>query len=100
MTILIIATLLSAEKITVQIHNPSLKTYEELQTNHASTLTCPCLVNTMPYQRFINVKTAIHQICTSDFVGDQWINSLYMSDASRYSALDFRSTAHAQVDYC
>jgi hypothetical protein len=39
----------------------------------------------------------MHQICSSDFVSQEWINAFYIPDASRYGAIDFRTTAHSQV---
>jgi hypothetical protein len=39
----------------------------------------------------------MHQICSSDFVKQEWIDALYIPDASRYGAIDFRTTASSQV---
>ncbi|CAF3419966.1 unnamed protein product [Rotaria socialis] len=96
--ILVISTLLSAEKNIITIHNPSLKVYKELQEKFSTTLNCPCLTNTMPYNQFIVVETAMHQICSSSFVSEQWISALFIPDASRYSGIDFRATASSQFE--
>lgn len=90
-------TLLSWKKIIVTIHNPSVITFQELNEKYSTTLHCPCLMNTMAYKEFAVMDTRIHQICSSDFISDEWINALYVHDASRYSAIDFRTTASAQV---
>ncbi|CAF3814784.1 unnamed protein product [Rotaria magnacalcarata] len=96
--ILVISTLLSAEKNIITIHNPSLKVYKELHEKSPTTLNCPCLTNTMPYKQFIVAETAMHQICSSSFVSEQWISALFIPDASRYSGIDFRTTASSQFE--
>ncbi|CAF2956088.1 unnamed protein product [Rotaria sp. Silwood2] len=96
--ILIMSTLLSWQKIIVTIHNPSLKTYQQLQDKYSATLNCPCLINTMPYKQFIIAEMTMHQICSSDFISKQWIHALFIPDASRYSAIDFRTTASSQFE--
>ncbi|CAF5099107.1 unnamed protein product, partial [Rotaria sp. Silwood1] len=90
------STLLSWQEIIITIHNPSLKTYQKLQDKYSTTLNCPCLINTMSYKQFIIAETTMHQICSSDFISEQWIHALYIPDASRYSAIDFRTTASSQ----
>ncbi|CAF4779101.1 unnamed protein product [Rotaria sp. Silwood1] len=92
------STLLSWQEIIITIHNPSLKTYQKLQDKYSTTLNCPCLINTMSYKQFIIAETTMHQICSSDFISEQWIHALYIPDASRYSAIDFRTTASSQFE--
>jgi hypothetical protein len=41
----------------------------------------------------------MHQICSSDFVSRTWIDAFYIPDSSRYGAMDFRTTANAQVNH-
>jgi len=91
-------TLLIWQTKVVTIYNPSIETYEELQKEYPSTLNCPCTTTTMPYKNFIIPEIVMHQICSSDFVSQEWINGLYIPDASRYGAIDFRTTANSQVN--
>jgi hypothetical protein len=99
-SLLILATytLLIWQTKIVTIYNPSLKTYENLQKKYPTTLNCPCKTNIMPYKNFIIPKIAMHQICSSDFVSQEWISALYIPDSSRYGAIDFRTTANSQVN--
>jgi hypothetical protein len=92
-----IDTLLSRQTKYIIINNPSLKIYKQLQKTHSTSLKCPCSTSATPYQNFLITLTVIHQICSSDFVSRQWINALFISDASHYSAIDFRTTANSQV---
>ncbi len=90
-------TLLSWRTELVMINNPSLKTYKKLEKSYSTSLKCPCSSSAMPYKNFLITETVMHQICSSDFVSRQWINALFIPDASRYSPIDFRTTAHSQV---
>jgi hypothetical protein len=98
--ILVISTLLIWQTKVVTIYNPSLQIYKQLQNDHSTALNCPCSTNTMPYKNFILTEIVMHQICSSDFVTQKWIDALYIPDAARYSAIDFRTTANAQVNDC
>jgi hypothetical protein len=95
--ILMMVTFLRLQTKFVTIYNPSLKTYKELENKYSTNLKCPCSTSTMPYKNFITTKTIMHQICSSDFVSRQWIDALFIPDAARYSAIDFRTTANSQV---
>ena len=56
--------------------NPSLTTYNELQTLHAGTLKCACSVTAIPYESFTLLSALSHQVCSSDFVSDRWLSIL------------------------
>jgi hypothetical protein len=95
----VLCTLLSWQTKVVTINNPSLETYEELENKYSTFVNCPCSTNTMSYKNFILPETSMHEICSSDFVNQEWIDALYIPDASRYGAIDFRTTASSQVSY-
>jgi hypothetical protein len=98
--ILLTFTLLNSQTKIKTIYNPSVETYKQLQNDYPTSLTCPCSTSTMPYKKFIIIETVMHQICSSDFVSQEWINAFHIPDAGRYGAIDFRTTANAQVNYC
>jgi hypothetical protein len=89
-------TLLSWQTKVITIYDPSLETYQELQKKFSTSFTCPCSTAAIPYKNFLVTKTAVHQICSSDFVSQEWINALYRPDASIHGAIDFRTTANSQ----
>ncbi len=92
-----ICTLVSWKTKVVTIYNPSLNIYEQLQKEYPTTLNCPCTTSSMPYKNFITTKIDMHQICSGDFISQEWINAFHIPDASRYGAMDFRTTANSQV---
>ena len=51
----------------------------------------------MPYKTFGSNKIKFHPVCSSIFVTQQWIKSLYLPNASQYRVEDFRTTAYSQV---
>ena len=52
---------------------------------------------TMPYDAFVSNTISFHPVCSSVFVTKQWIEALYLHNASAYFIMDFRTTASSQV---
>ena len=52
---------------------------------------------TMSYGSFLSNQILFHPVCTSLFVTQPWIQSLFIENANSYGTGDFRTTAHAQV---
>ncbi len=57
---------------------------------------CPCELISVPYENFISILPIYDQICSSDFVSQQWIDYLFYENTSYYFQLDFRHSALAQ----
>ena len=53
-------------------------------------MTCPCTKISVTYHTFIHVNHSLHQICSSVYVTDQWINYILNSLSQVYWADDFR----------
>jgi hypothetical protein len=81
--------------VTISNITPSL--FNQLQLEHGETLSCPCSNTIVPYNIFVSNTVKFHPICSSIFVGIEWITALYDSMASAYLIMDFRTTARAQV---
>ena len=84
-----------SQLITVSSITPSL--FEQLRLEHGESLSCPCSNSTMPYNAFVSNTISFHPVCSSVFVSKQWIEALYMHNASAYLVMDFRTTASSQV---
>ncbi|CAF1054227.1 unnamed protein product [Adineta steineri] len=78
------------------VFKPTIKEYKELIEQHPNTLSCPCERIAISYGEFINILPVYHQICSSDFVSQQWIDYLFYENSSYYFQLDFRHSASAQ----
>ncbi|UJR18099.1 hypothetical protein I4U23_004999 [Adineta vaga] len=80
----------------ISILKPTIEQYTELIKQYPNTLKCPCKRITIPYGEFLSILPVYHQICSSDFVSQQWIDYLFFENSSYYFQLDFRHSASAQ----
>ncbi|CAF3948424.1 unnamed protein product [Adineta steineri] len=82
--------------IRIEIKNPTIDLYEKLAANNYS-IECDCSETSVPHKDFISLQPIYHQVCSSDFVTQRWIDYLYDSTKhSFYFHADFRSTAMQQ----
>ena len=75
--ILVLYNVLEDERVTITIPQPTQTTYEHLYSSFNSSLQCPCSQITIPYRSFVNMSTALHQICSSSLIDTTWIESIY-----------------------
>ncbi|CAF1338536.1 unnamed protein product, partial [Didymodactylos carnosus] len=79
--------------ITVSIESPSLKQYTQLYKKYGQALTCPCSAISVPYTKFIQLSvTEYHQLCSSQFITDDWIKYLNSESPDQLYLRDFRRT--------
>lgn len=100
-TTLIIVYIVSAfapRSIIVKIQKPSLSTYQDLAIRFPDYLQCPCSHISIKYELFISIVPRFHQVCSSDFVSDQWIAYLYGEGdlTERFAPTDFQYSASSQ----
>jgi hypothetical protein len=89
---LILATSLSPETSSITISNPTQAQYESL-----SNPTCPCSRSSLFYNQFISNNPTFHQVCSSQFVSEEWLSSIYFGvNTTYFLAIDFRATAIGQ----
>ena len=76
---------------TITKHNPSLQQYLQLYDAYPSTLNCPCTQTSTQYKTLLSGHYTLHQVCSSVFVTDLWID--YLIQARGFNMLyntDFR----------
>ena len=78
--------------------NMSLSIFKEFHLKYGESLSCPCSQIHIPHKRFALNTIRFHSICSSIFISEEWIDALYRIDASGFDTLDFRQTAHSQVN--
>ena len=93
--ILVLTNLLNTEIVMTKSSNPPLETYTNLQISHSDTLTCPCSTTTIPYHKFMTLSPISHQICSSDFISNEWI-SMALKNFIPYHNLDWRNRVYQQ----
>ena len=76
LTILLLYTSLVDVTQSIIIKSPSFPDYAQLYLDHTQTLTCACTKISISYEKFLHVQYTLHQVCTSVFVTQYWIDSL------------------------
>ncbi|CAF1480785.1 unnamed protein product [Adineta steineri] len=64
---------------TVDVKAPSIKQYEQLYNSYSQTLACECTQISIHYEKFIQIRYTLHEICHSDFITQDWIEYLSTS---------------------
>ncbi|CAF4216179.1 unnamed protein product, partial [Adineta steineri] len=87
---------LHTDMVRIEIKNPTIDLYDKLAANNYS-IECDCSETSVPHKEFISLQPIYHQVCSSDFVTQRWIDYLFEStEHSFYFHADFRSTAMQQ----
>jgi hypothetical protein len=93
--ILSIYTLLTVVSERIEIHHPTFNVYKKLSVKYSPK--CPCSNVSVPYGQFVQLAPSYHQVCSSDFVTQRWIDYLYdPATTPFYYEQDFRATASQQ----
>ncbi|CAF0987420.1 unnamed protein product [Adineta steineri] len=93
LTVLILYTSLINVTQTIHTISPTISQYSQLYSTYPQTLSCACTDISIEYDKFLQVNYKLHQICTSVFVTDYWID--YFNNARPLSILngdDFRAS--------
>ena len=77
MLIIIVYTALSFEIASQSVPSPSQAHYAELMKSDFITIQCPCAQISVPYKQFTTIETLFHQVCSSHFVQDRWLDYLF-----------------------
>ncbi|CAF0810930.1 unnamed protein product [Rotaria sordida] len=84
--------------VTVQIIKPSLSKYKDLLKDHSYSLQCSCSQISIQYETFLNIEPHFHDLCSSQFISDEWIHYIYGEGhlSRRFSFDDYRYSAPGQ----
>ncbi|CAF3867982.1 unnamed protein product [Adineta steineri] len=93
--------LLLEQSMMVTIPNPTKEQFQRLPNNAK----CSCSHISIPYGEFMSLNTSFHQVCSSDFITDRWLNAIASRTNTTYFAFrDFRRFGNAQFQalaaYC
>ncbi|CAF1509502.1 unnamed protein product [Rotaria sp. Silwood1] len=78
-----------------KIQSPSLSEYERLQKQYSDNLQCPCTSISIPYAKFTTIETSFHQVCSSNFISQEWINFLFENIDKNLWPMDVRTSISA-----
>ena len=93
----VIAAGLSVRSINRSERSPSLSRFAELADAYPTTLQCRCSRVGIAYGTFVRTYVEFHQVCSSTFVNQSWIDSIfsqindssYVTTETRYHLLFF-----------
>ncbi|CAF2577606.1 unnamed protein product [Rotaria sp. Silwood2] len=88
-------TSFSPQMTTEKIHSPSISDYERLQKRYSDTLQCLCAKISIPYYRFTNIEASFHQVCSSYFTSQKWIDFLFKNGDRNLWPMDVRTSLSA-----
>ncbi|CAF3727584.1 unnamed protein product [Adineta steineri] len=74
---------------------PSQSIYENLQNKYATSLQCSCTKISIPYGDFVKIVPLFHQVCSSDFISQQWINFIFQANSTFIWPIDVRTSLSA-----
>ncbi|CAF4141810.1 unnamed protein product [Adineta steineri] len=80
----------------VTVTSPSVNQFEHLSDEYPNTLVCPCSQTNIRYDEFMLFDPRYHQVCSSQFISQQFISTLFSINMSRFYPLDFRLMAMSQ----
>ncbi|CAF0797767.1 unnamed protein product [Adineta steineri] len=93
--------LLLKQAMMVTIPNPTKEQFERLPFNAK----CSCSHISIPYEKFMSLEASFHQVCSSDFITNRWLNAIDSKTNTTYFPFqDFRRFGNAQFQalaaYC
>lgn len=99
LSIITFFNIFSLQTTTQTIKSPTDTIFQQLSAQYPTTLSCPCTQTTIRYDRFISLYPDYHPICTSQFINQTFISSLYDKNMSDYYPLDYRvmAASHFQL---
>lgn len=78
-----------------KIDSPSISDYERLQKRYPDTLQCVCAKISIPYYHFTNIDASFHQVCSSNFTSQKWIDFLFKHVNENLWPMDVRTNLSA-----
>jgi hypothetical protein len=83
---------LSLRTVTVTENNPSESEFQWLYPRYSDTIKCPCSRIAIPYSEFIRYDATFHEVCSSQFISQTWIDAVYTANRTFLVPNDVRIT--------
>ncbi|CAF2807961.1 unnamed protein product [Rotaria sp. Silwood2] len=87
----IIYTALLSSTINVTVYNPSENKFREIYEKYPNTYTCPCSHVSVQYNKFAHFQITFHEVCKSEFISQEWIDTSYSANVSFIPPNDIRT---------
>ncbi|UJR18834.1 hypothetical protein I4U23_021962 [Adineta vaga] len=83
---------LSQQNETKTVSFPSQSVYENLLKKYQNNLQCTCTKVLIPYEKFVKTIPSFHQVCSSDFISQEWIDFIFKADSTLIWPIDVRTS--------
>ncbi|CAF4906367.1 unnamed protein product [Rotaria sp. Silwood1] len=87
----IIYTALLSRTINDTVYNPSESKFREIYEKYPNTYTCPCSHVSVQYNQFAYFQITFHEVCKSEFISQEWIDTTYSANVSFIPPNDIRT---------
>ncbi|CAF0758693.1 unnamed protein product [Adineta ricciae] len=74
---------------------PSQSKYLALQKKYANNLQCSCTGIAIVHKNFVETRPIFHQVCSSEFLSQQWIDLVFKVDSTSIYPIDLRTSLSA-----
>ncbi|UJR08052.1 hypothetical protein I4U23_012329 [Adineta vaga] len=71
---------------------PSQSVYENFQKKYSDSLQCVCTKLSIPYGKFVQTIPKFHQVCSSDFISQKWIDFIFRINITSIMPIDVRTS--------
>ena len=61
-------------------YSPSISRFSYFAKVYPNTIKCRCSKIAIAYETFVNIKADFHQVCSSEFITQKWIDSIFVQD--------------------
>ena len=68
--------------------SPSYRQFLRLIKKYPNTLYCPCSNFDITYKTFVTTHVRFHQVCSSSFIDQRWIDFIFTNDNISFSSID------------
>ncbi|CAF1477595.1 unnamed protein product [Adineta ricciae] len=95
-------TLIQPQALTKTFDKPSFDYYTQLKQKYEDSLKCPCSSVASIYNQFLSIDLDFHQLCSSEFILDEWRSNLTTGLAANlfiYSQRDYRRFLSAHLQF-
>ncbi|CAF3689172.1 unnamed protein product [Adineta steineri] len=69
-------------------YKPSHEKFSQLLRKYPNTLRCPCSKSSTSYDKFVTTEVYFHQVCSSEFIQQTWIEKLFTSKNISSESID------------
>ena len=74
------------------VEQPALRQYDQLEKLYSNTLSCRCAKVSISYDEFITITPSYHQVCSSDFISQSWIDFPFGNNRTSLWPMDLRTS--------